>query len=304
MKTDLEDRTTAEPAHATCPEYILGHTQAELDRLIFQGKFYERQTRLHLVESGLLPGMRVLDFGCGVGDVAFLAAALVGETGQVVGIDRSEEAVQTARARAAAMGLRHVELRRADDLELTSHFSHGSFDAVVGRLVLMYQPDPSACLRRLSTVLRPGGFAMFHEVQMAMGWHGAHPPSSTLTKLWGWMSAACAQAGVELQMGLKLRQTFLDAGFAAPELLLTSSVSGGSESPAYEYLAETIRSLLPAILKFGIATADEVEIETLAARLRAEIVAGNGAIVPSMLVGGIGRWPGPPAGPRCSPQKL
>lgn len=276
------------------PEYILGHTQAELDRLIFQAKFYERQTRLHLVEAGLLPGMRVLDFGCGVGDVAFLAAALVGEAGQVVGIDRSEEAVQTARARAAAMGLRHVEFRCVDDLGLTSHFPTGTFDAVVGRLVLMYQPDAIECLRRLSTVLRSGGFVMFHEAQMAMGWHGAYPPSPTLTKLWGWMSAVCARAGVELNMGLKLRQALLAAGFVAPEILLTSWVSGGPEAPTYEYLADTIRSLLPAILKFGIATAEEVEIDTLAARLRAEIVDAGGGIVPSMLVGGVGRWPGPP----------
>jgi ubiquinone/menaquinone biosynthesis C-methylase UbiE len=273
-------------------EYILGHTQAELDRLVFQAKFYERQTRLHLVAAGLAPGMRVLDFGCGVGDVSFLAASLVGDTGQVVGIDRSEEAVQTARARAAAMAVRQVEFCQVDDLNLHCQFPAPRFDAVIGRLVLMYQPDATACLRRLSTVLRPGGFAMFHEVQMAMGWHGADPASPTLTKLWGWMSAACARAGVELNMGLKLRQALLGAGFEAPELLLTSWVSGGPEAATYEYLAETIRSLLPAIVKFGIATAEEVEIETLAVRLRDEIVASEGAIVPSMLVGGIARWPG------------
>jgi ubiquinone/menaquinone biosynthesis C-methylase UbiE len=295
--TKSDPDTTSTASHAPPPEYILGHTQAELDRLIFQAKFYERQTRLHLVEAGLLPGMRVLDFGCGVGDVSFLAAALVGEVGQVVGIDRSEEAVQTARERATAMELRNVEFRCVDDLGLTSQFSTGSFDAVVGRLVLMYQPDAIECLRRLSTVLRSGGFVMFHEVQMAMGWHAAYPPSPTLTKLWGWMSAACARAGIELNMGLKLRQTLLAAGFVAPELLLTSWVSGGSEAPTYEYLANTIRSLLPAILKFGIATAEDVEIETLEARLRAEIVASDGAIVPSLLVGGVGRWPGRPEQP-------
>ncbi|HET7503791.1 MAG TPA: class I SAM-dependent methyltransferase [Kofleriaceae bacterium] len=292
MKPDLKDRTTSRAAHLSSPEYILGHTQAELDRLIFQARFYERQTRLHLVEAGLAPGMRVLDFGCGVGDVAFLAATLVGDAGHVVGFDRSEEAVQTARARAAAMGLRHVEFRCADDLELTDQSFTEPFDAVVGRLVLMYQPDPAECLRRLSTVLRPGGVAMFHEAQMAMGWYGAYPPSPTLTRLWGWMSTACARAGIEIQMGLKMRQALLAAGFVAPELLLTSWVSGGPEASTYEYLAHTIRSLLPAIVKFGIATAEEVDIETLAARLRAEVVAMDGAIVPSMLVGGVGRWPG------------
>jgi ubiquinone/menaquinone biosynthesis C-methylase UbiE len=300
MKSEPEitSATAPVPSSTAAPEYILGHTQAELDRLIFQAKFYERQTRLHLVAAGLLPGMRVLDFGCGVGDVAFLAAALVGEMGQVVGIDRSEAAVQTARDRATAMGLRNVEFRCVDDVGLTGQFPAASFDAVVGRLVLMYQPDAIACLRRLSAVLRAGGFVMFHEAQMAIGWEGAYPPSPTLTKLWGWMSAACGRAGIELNMGLKLRQALLAAGFVAPELLLTSWVSGGSEAPAYDYLANTIRSLLPAILKFGIATAEEVEIETLGAKLRAEIVASDGAIVPSMLVGGVGHWHGEPPQPR------
>jgi ubiquinone/menaquinone biosynthesis C-methylase UbiE len=292
MKPDRKDPTTAASSHLPAPEYILGHTQAELDRLSFQGRFYEQQTRWHFLEAGITEGMRILDFGCGVGDVAFLAATLVGKSGQVIGIDRSEEAVRMAKMRAAAMGLYQVEFRCIDEKELPSSFPAASFDAVVGRLVLMYQPDPTACLRRLSAVLRPGGCAVFHEAQMAMGWHGGNPTSPTLTKLWGWMSAACERAGVELNMGLKLRRVFVDAGFVSPELFLTSRISGGSDAPAYEYLANTIRSLLPHIVRFGIASAQEVEIETLAARLRAEVVASDGAIAPSMLVGGLARWPG------------
>ena len=45
--------------------------------------------------------MKILDVGCGAGDVALLAAELVGESGEVVGIDRSESAIRAARARAA-----------------------------------------------------------------------------------------------------------------------------------------------------------------------------------------------------------
>lgn len=292
MTDSSPDPTAASLAAAIRPEYILGHTEAELARLVFQARFYEKQTRLHLQDAGLAAGMRVLDFGCGVGDVAFLAASLVGPTGRVVGIDHSPAAVRTAQTRAATQGLQQVEFHCADDSQLTDRFAAGSFDAVIGRLVLMYQPDPTACLRRLSALLQVGGFAMFQEAQMAMGWHGAWPPAPTLTRLWGWMSAALSRAGVEMNMGLKLRQALLDAGFTAPELLLTSRISGGADAPAYEYLAETIRSLLPAIIKLGIATAEQVEIDTLAARLRNEVVASGGAIAPSMLVGGIGRWPG------------
>jgi ubiquinone/menaquinone biosynthesis C-methylase UbiE len=50
------------------------------------------------------PGMRVLDLGCGPGDVSMLAAELVGPSGSVVGIDRSPQVIALARTRAQAAG--------------------------------------------------------------------------------------------------------------------------------------------------------------------------------------------------------
>jgi 2-polyprenyl-3-methyl-5-hydroxy-6-metoxy-1,4-benzoquinol methylase len=68
--------------------YVLGHSEREIDRLIAQAGFIEPITRRFFVEAGIAPGMTILDVGCGVGDVAFLAAELVGPSGEVVGIDR------------------------------------------------------------------------------------------------------------------------------------------------------------------------------------------------------------------------
>src|SRR5262249_23818606 len=89
-------------------------------------------------------GMRVLDVGSGAGDVAFLAAELVGNSGEVVGVDRSEAALTAARARAAARGLRNVSFREGDPTRMTFE---RAFDAVIGRYVLQYQRDPAAMLR-------------------------------------------------------------------------------------------------------------------------------------------------------------
>lgn len=88
--------------------YILGHSQAELRRLMLQASIIQPITRRLLLEAGLKPGMRVLDIGCGTGDVSLLAADLVGPRGAVVGIDRSAEAVAAARDRAAALGYGRV----------------------------------------------------------------------------------------------------------------------------------------------------------------------------------------------------
>ena len=70
-----------------------GHSARELDRLSLQARMYEAFTRQLFHEAGLLPGIRVLDVGCGSGDVALLASEFVGPTGEIVGIDRAASAI-------------------------------------------------------------------------------------------------------------------------------------------------------------------------------------------------------------------
>ena len=58
--------------------YELGSGGAELERLELQGRALAPATRMIFAEAGIRPGMRVLDLGCGAGDVAFVAADLAG----------------------------------------------------------------------------------------------------------------------------------------------------------------------------------------------------------------------------------
>jgi len=88
--------------------YVLGHSAEELNRLIDQARLFGELTEDVFVRAGIGPGMRVLDVGCGAGDVSFLLARMVGPSGTVVGVDRSEDAVAMANARARAMGLAQV----------------------------------------------------------------------------------------------------------------------------------------------------------------------------------------------------
>src|SRR5258708_28860788 len=80
---ELEETAMAEDA------YILGHSKQELRRLMLQAENLRPITARLLREAGLAPGMRVVDLGCGVGDVAVLAAELGGPTGTVIAIDRN-----------------------------------------------------------------------------------------------------------------------------------------------------------------------------------------------------------------------
>src|SRR3984893_7465452 len=88
--------------------YALGHSERELERLSAQARLIDPITRHFFRDAGIIPGMRVLDVGSGVGDVSFLVADLVGEAGEVVGVDRSPNALAAARSRAIAQSRHNV----------------------------------------------------------------------------------------------------------------------------------------------------------------------------------------------------
>jgi hypothetical protein len=78
------------------------------------------------------------------------------------------------------------------------------------------------------------------------------------------------------------------AGLTAVGAVMDGTVGFGPDSGAYQYAAETMRTLLPLIVKLGIATAEEVDVDTLAARLRDETVAAGASIVPAFMIGAWG----------------
>src|SRR4030095_16923311 len=129
------------------PAYVLGHSAFELERLARQERLIGLATRDYFQSAGIAPGMRVLDVGSGTGVVAFLAAELVGPSGEVVGTDLAPTAVATANEAAAALRLARVVFREGDPADM--EFER-PFDAIVGRYVLWCQADPSTMLRKLA----------------------------------------------------------------------------------------------------------------------------------------------------------
>src|SRR6266571_1008709 len=99
---------------ADISDYLLGSTDAEHERLIRQAVRLAPVTKGFFREAGIGPGQRVLDLGSGVGDVAMLAAGLVGPSGEVVGIERDPRSITRARTRAADAGLRNVTFTQSD----------------------------------------------------------------------------------------------------------------------------------------------------------------------------------------------
>jgi SAM-dependent methyltransferase len=257
------------------PVYVPGRSEAETRRLILAAQILNPFTRRMLQDAGLQAGMRVLDIGTGAGDVALVAAELVGPQGRVVGVDANPQILNTAFARAQAAGLDNVCFAAGDCREATLG---GPFDAVVGRLVLMYLADPADALRLLADRLGPGGIVAFQEFNFTPESLRACPPTPLWQQSWGWVVGTIRRAGIPAEVGFGLRRAFLDAGLPEPALRLESVVAGGPDSVGYEWMAESVRSMLPLIVKSGVATEAEVGIDTLASRLRAETTAAGGVV--------------------------
>ncbi len=120
-------------------DYVLGHRAEELARLDGQAKMLEPATRLALQLAGIGPGMRVVDLGTGTGEVALLVAEAVGPDGSVLAVDRAADGLAYAATKFADRGVTNIELVEAD---VASYVPEEQVDAVLGRLVLSYLPDP------------------------------------------------------------------------------------------------------------------------------------------------------------------
>jgi len=262
--------------------YALGHSEQELQRLSRQGQAFEPFTRQLFEQAGIGRGMRVLDVGCGSGDVAFLAADLVGLSGEVVGVDCERKAVAWANARARSRAMRNVSFVQGDPAEM--EFDR-QFDAIVGRLVLMYYPDPVATIRKLMRHVRPEGLIVFQEIDLSNAC--SLPVAPLFERSMTWIKQTLSGTGARIQLGLELYPVFLAAGLPEPSMRIDALIGGGPQCPAYDIVAELVQSLVPAIEKLKIASAAEIGISTLAQRMRDEVVALKGVV---RSAGFIGAW--------------
>jgi SAM-dependent methyltransferase len=260
---------------------VLGHSEAELQRLRTQAQIKNPITRRFLAEAGVGPGMRVLDVGSGAGDVALLLAEMVGETGQVIGFDRSAFGLETARARVAELALPNVSfvVGAAADLSFDE-----PFDAVVGRYVLQFQADPAAMITGLAAHARSGGPIVFHELD----WAGTSsiPPAPTYDRVCRWCVAAIEQSGASAHMGMGLAAAFTAAGLPEPVLRMEALIAGPAHARGQlELLGNIARTLGPAMSEHGIALAEELDADTLVDRMHAEVVERGSVIAAHWEIG-------------------
>jgi ubiquinone/menaquinone biosynthesis C-methylase UbiE len=267
-------------------DYVLGHSNRELERLRRQARLVNPITRQFLIEAGIGPGMHVLDVGSGAGDVAFLAAELVGASGQVVGVDRSPDALALARYRVKEQSLVNVTFHQS---ELSAMAFDQHFDAAIGRYVLCFQPDPAALLRSISSLVRPGGIVLFHEPDRKQ--MRSYPPIPTYDNMSEWIDETFGRTGMDVRMGIKLYSTFVAAGLAGPTMRLHAVIGGAKALEEVHFEADVAVTLAAAMERTGVATADELGADSLVERITQEMSANASVIVGRADIGAWTRLP-------------
>ena len=105
--------------------------------------------------AGIRKGDHVLDLGSGAGNDCFVARAIVGETGKVIGLDMTEPMIVKARTNCEKPGFQNVEFVLGDIEEMP--FDDKTFDVVISNCVLNLVPDKSKAFSEIFRVLKPGG---------------------------------------------------------------------------------------------------------------------------------------------------
>jgi SAM-dependent methyltransferase len=158
----------------------------------------------------LVPGMRLLDVGCGPGTITMDLADLLGPTGSVTALERTEDALDLARAEAARRGTGNVEMVVGDVQALA--LPDAGYDVVHAHQVLQHLGDPVGALREMRRVCRPGGVVAARDSDYAaFTWF----PQVPELDLWLDVYRRVARGnGAEPDAGRRLLSWAREAGFA------------------------------------------------------------------------------------------
>jgi SAM-dependent methyltransferase len=184
--------------------HYLMESEAEARRLSEQARALP--VRGHMVATGLSPGMKALDAGCGPGVITAVMADLVGRHGSVLGLDIHQQRIEEARAHCAPLPQCSFVQGDIRKMELASN----TFDYVWCQFVIEYLAHPEGALDELIRVTRPGGRVVVADVD-ALGLHN-WPVSPELEEGCRKFVAALTSVGLDLYVGRKMFHLFRRAG--------------------------------------------------------------------------------------------
>jgi SAM-dependent methyltransferase len=252
--------------------YPIETRKGEIERLQMQADAHAADAKVMLDLIGVGAGWSCVDLGCGPRGITDMLSERVGAAGHVIGVDKNEEFLDHARARAAA----NIEFRHAD--ASSTGLPGATFDLVHMRFVAATTSNPGSLLREAVRLVRPGGVVALQEPDTDT--MACYPPHPAWDRLLAAMEAAFAHVGADLHIACRLHTLLAQAGLTdiryRPFLLGLRAAD-----PMVDHLPATVESLRGTILELGILS--EAELPQLLAQCRAHL-REPGTVVRSFMV--------------------
>jgi SAM-dependent methyltransferase len=272
-------RTTA-PAD----QYFLGYRAAEQRRLQLQAERLAGEAAWLLDRVGPLDGAKVVELGSGPRGYLDALSERVGPNGTVVGVERSEEAVERARKLVADRGLRNVEPMHGD--ARSTDLPDADFDLATARLVLVNVPQPEQIVAEAVRLTRPGGVVAVHEADALT--RVCDPPLDAWTRLMDVLERYADSNGIDLFVGRRLPRLLREAGLLDVQSRPIVHIDPPGH-PRRSLLPDFVDNLRERLLASGLIARDE--LDDLGAAVRRHVDDPHTLVVSDLFIQAWGRTP-------------
>ena len=239
-------------------EYSLATGEAAVRRLTSLHRVHAPAGRRILLQAGLKPGMKVVDFGCGVGATTRMLAEMIGPWGSVTGIDLSKAQLEQGRQLCSSAGFANASFLEAS--ATATGLPRNAFDLAYCRYLLLHLTDPAACLAEMFAILKPGGVVVVEDGDLTSA--GSSPQSSIrwFADLFGRLGPT---RGLDYSLATRVFHLVKAAGFAEPEIEIhRPAIPRGDDRllPLW-----SVEEAAPAFVAAGLVT--EAEMNSILAEM-------------------------------------
>jgi 2-polyprenyl-3-methyl-5-hydroxy-6-metoxy-1,4-benzoquinol methylase len=233
--------------------YILATGGRDVKRLRLLHEVYGPGTEALFHRVGLRAGQRVVEIGCGSGNIACWVAQQIAPSGSVMALDIASDQIEQARQQAQIRNLRNIEFQVAD--AYSPRLPEGSFDLVYCRLVLSHLTRPAVALAAMRRLARPGGLVVCEEIDI--GCWRCDPPAAAMTRFFALHAALGERRGENFCLGASLHRLFHEVGFTRPEVGANFALALRGQQK--RLLGMTFAQFAPELVSEGLASQEEVD---------------------------------------------
>ncbi|WP_419801483.1 class I SAM-dependent methyltransferase [Mucilaginibacter sp.] len=242
-------------------------------------------TRKLIEIADIRPGSKVLDLGCGDGNVTFLLSDYIGADGIVVGIDSNENAIDRAKKKSKELGLSNIYFYVVD-LTKDVKIKHFNFDAIIVRRVLMYLPNPQKTIATAIELLVPGGLFLVQENNISSTPIGLkslplHRKVNNLIK------KTLEKENVNFNIGFELNTILINTGLNVETAWAEAVLSTVNQQTSWAFLAHVMKERM--LVHKVINNVSELELETLGERLTKERMENNTTFITDLVFCAVAR---------------